>query len=173
VTLHAVEQKYGADVRVVYKSLVVHPDIGTLPALAACAAQQQGKFWEMEAAIFDGVWDVSGDQPEVKDATLVSQEGLDSLAGKIGLDMTRFHADMQGATCTAYIEKNAGILSTLAVHATPTFYVNGRFIGGAVPQRELEKIIDEEKAKAEAAYKSGVKPEDYYQTLVSKGLKSP
>ena len=32
---------------------MVHPQVATIPAQAACAAQEQGKFWEMEKLIFE------------------------------------------------------------------------------------------------------------------------
>ena len=38
---------YPKDLKVVYKHFVVHPQLATIPALAACAADKQGKFHKM------------------------------------------------------------------------------------------------------------------------------
>src|SRR5215213_1913976 len=46
-------KKYGDDLRVVYKQLVVHPRNAMAGALAFCAAGKQGKHKEMDAAIWD------------------------------------------------------------------------------------------------------------------------
>ena len=172
MTLHDLEKKNESDVRWVFKSLVVHPEVGTLPAQAGCAALKQGKFWQMEAGIFDGLWDVSGEDPAVRDKSVITQDGLEAIATKVGLDLTQFRNDMGGKECAEFLQKNGELLEKLGVHATPSFYINGRFVGGAVPEEEFQKIIDEEKAKADAAYKTGVKPEDYYNTIVRNGKKS-
>ena len=39
--------------RFAFKHFVVHPQVAITPALATCAAQKQGKFWEMETAIWE------------------------------------------------------------------------------------------------------------------------
>src|SRR5687767_7188332 len=50
-TMAALHEKYGKDLRVVYKQLVVHPRNAMAAALAFCAASRQGKHKDMDRLI--------------------------------------------------------------------------------------------------------------------------
>ena len=52
-TMEDLKKKYGDDVRIVYKQLVVHPRNAMAGALAFCAAAKQGKHKEMDQALWD------------------------------------------------------------------------------------------------------------------------
>src|SRR4051812_17222376 len=52
-TMDQLRKKYGADLRVVYKQFVVHPQVATAGALAFCAAAKQGKALQMDALLWD------------------------------------------------------------------------------------------------------------------------
>jgi hypothetical protein len=55
------------------------------------------------------------------------------------------------------------------VNATPTFFINGKFIGGALAKEQFKQIIDEQLKIADA---SGVPAADYYNKVVlAKGEK--
>ena len=78
--------------------LQVLPLLGKFPhseiaARAAIAAGKQGKFWEMHHAIF-------ANQQHSRAAD------LDSYAKELGLDVSRFHADMQSPETTDRIAKD-------------------------------------------------------------------
>jgi hypothetical protein len=63
-------------------------------------------------------------------------------------------------------------LTKLGVGATPSFFINGRYMSGAMPIESFSTLVDEELVKATDAVKRGVKPERYYdQEIVGKGLK--
>lgn len=152
-----------------HKSFVVHPQYATSAALAGCAAHKQGKFWEMEDAIWGAVWDLATLEP--KDPSYLEDAGLVQLAGKLKLDVKKFEADMNGTACKAQIEDDAASLARVGARGTPTFYINGRYLSGALPLREFKAVIDEELAKADAAIKGGIKPDRYYETIVANGVK--
>ena len=52
-TMDELRKRYPNDVRVVHKQFVVHPQQATAGALAACAADKQGKFKELDALLWD------------------------------------------------------------------------------------------------------------------------
>jgi hypothetical protein len=56
-------------------------------------------------------------------------------------------------------------LQQLGQGATPTFFINGRYVVGANPFK-LHAVIDEELALAEQRINAGTKPADYYATWV-------
>jgi protein-disulfide isomerase len=151
--------KYGAKVRVVYKPFIVHPDTATDASIAACAANEQGKFAAMDPLIWDKAFG----------ARDFSAAKLETIAAEAGLDVDRYKKDLPA--CRQTVAKHHTELAGFGQGATPTFFINGRYIVGANPAR-LHAVIDEELALAEERIKAGTKPADYYATwVVGKGLK--
>jgi protein-disulfide isomerase len=149
-------------VRIVYKNYVVHPQQATAAALAGCAAHKQNKFFEMEAAIWERAF-----------GTDLGEANLAKLAQEIGLDMIKYKVDFGSDACKKDIENDMRALNQVGVSATPSFFVNGRFLEGAHQLDKFKSVIDEELRKADAAIQQGVKPEDYYSAvIVGKGRKS-
>lgn len=149
----------------VVKQFVVHPDTATLPALAVCAAQKQKKFREMEKMIWDKGW--PGDRPNN-----LGREAMESFARELKLNMAKFKEDMDSEPCKQQLSENKALLTRLGTRGTPGFYINGRFLGGAVPIDRFKTIIDEEIKKADEALKNGTKLQDYYASIVANGKKN-
>ena len=60
----------------------------------------------------------------------------------------------------------------LGANATPAFFINGRYISGAQPFENFDKIIQEELAKADQKIADGTSKGDYYEKeIVAKGDK--
>jgi hypothetical protein len=60
-------------------------------------------------------------------------------------------------------------MSKFHVNATPTFFINGKHVGGALPKAGFKQIIDEQLKLAE---QSGVSGAEYYDKVVlAKGEK--
>ncbi|MBK9030521.1 MAG: DsbA family protein [Myxococcales bacterium] len=158
-TLDQIATTYGDKVRIVYRQYVVHPQVATYPAQAACAAHRQGKFWDMDKLL----WDETFAKREFEPAQ------VDALAVRIGLDMRRYAADV--GPCLTDVTRDQTELTKFGVGATPAFFINGRFLSGAQPFPAFAALIDEELVKAQAAVKRGVKPAKFYeQEIVKKGL---
>jgi protein-disulfide isomerase len=180
-TMTQLHQKYGNQLRVVYKQFVVHPQVATAGALAFCAAAKQNKGPEMDALLWDKGFkahnydkDIPGEagQPPTKcwDAPGGCPVVL-GFAGELQLDTNRFKQDMKA--CQGVMTKDMRDLQQLGVAATPSFFINGRFISGAVPLENFTQVIDEELAKANDRVKSGTPPAQYYQQwVIDKGLKT-
>ncbi|HET7503126.1 MAG TPA: thioredoxin domain-containing protein [Kofleriaceae bacterium] len=152
-------EAYGDDVRVVYRPFVVHPDAATDAALAACAADRQGHFAEVNEALWTHVFEKRAwDRASVeKAATSVP-----------GIDAARLRADMDGE-CRGWIQAEQGALATLGVNATPQVWINGRPIpGGYKPLEGLKPVIDEELARAKQRIAAGTQAEAYYADWVMK-----
>jgi protein-disulfide isomerase len=159
-TLAQLRATYGADLRIVYKSFIVHPRDATPPALAACAAHAQGKWKPMD----DLLWARAFAERRFDEAFMVK------LAKLAKLDMKRFAEDMRGEGCKKAIDAERAALVAVGVSGTPSFYINGRYLSGARPVAELAALIDEELAKANAAIAGGVAAADYYETIVKGGI---
>jgi len=168
--VEAVLDKYRDSVRVVSKYFVIHPDTATLPAMAACAANAQGKGAAMEQAIWASAWKLDP-PPKFEVANLV-QAPLEGLAKKLGLDVERFKKDMAGPTCQAMIQRHAKEVTAIGVNGTPAFYINGKAYAGQRTAEGFGAAIEAEIQKADAALKTGVKLADYYATIMASAKKS-
>ncbi len=131
---HAIVQQFmaahGGEVALVYKHLPLgdmHAQ-ATPAALAAWAAQQQGKFWEFHDAMFDT-------------QERLSEAFYTETARKLGLDLARFDQDRHGAAAQAAITRDMELAKKLGIAATPQFLMNGRPITGAAPLAEFEQVL--------------------------------
>jgi protein-disulfide isomerase len=95
----------------------------------------------------------------------LSPESYDKWAQQIGLDMTKFHADMNDPAIQARITTEQGLASKVGMGGTPAFVINGKKLSGAQPQPEFEKIIDEEITHANQLIASGVKADQVYDAI--------
>jgi protein-disulfide isomerase len=180
-TMDELRKRYGNDLRIVFKQFVVHPQTATAPALAFCAAAKQGKFLQMDQLLWDkGFKARQFDKDAQAEAGGQTQRCWESTAGcpivvgfaqELGLNVDKFKADMKGE-CQALIQKDQRDLQALGVGATPSFFVNGRFMSGAMPIDNFAALIDEELKKANEKIASGVPAASFYQqVVVEKGLK--
>lgn len=158
--MDALVEKYGDDLKIVSKPFVVHPDVATLPALAACAANEQGHFVELEDELWKRAW-----PNDRLDKKALSKPALTQIAGDIGLNLTRFVADMDGSKCRAALARERRTLSAIGVRGTPSLFINGRPYVGARTVDGFAQVIDAELAKAKA---SGTPVAEYYDQLMAK-----
>ena len=189
-TLDDLKKRYGKDLRIVYKQLIVHPRNATAAALAFCAAARQGKALEMDRLLWEKGFNAR--QLDLTDVSLDAQaqgqadaqmvkcwdhpDGckiVNGFAADLRLNMTRFKADLKG-DCQAHIASDGKQLAQLSVNATPSFFINGRFLSGAQPLEQFTALIDEELKKANERIAAGTPAAAYYKKWVlEQGLKSP
>jgi protein-disulfide isomerase len=134
-TLKQMEKEYAGKVRFTWKNypLPFHPNAQPA-AEAAMAAGAQGKFWEMHDKLF-------ANQQQLDRAT------YEKYAQELGLDMTKFKADLDANKYKDVIDAEQKEGSALGVQGTPAVFINGRKISGAYPWDTFKKIADEELAK--------------------------
>jgi protein-disulfide isomerase len=151
---------YGDKLRIAYKNFLVHPQAATTPALAACAADRQGKFSEMA----DLIWDKA-----FKDGRQLGLDRMKQLAAEVGLDPARFLADLEGADCRALLASDHKELAQIGVNATPMFFINGRYVQNRSFEA-MKQVIDEELATARQRLGGAERKEGYYaEWVVAKG----
>jgi protein-disulfide isomerase len=166
ITMDELVREYDGKVRVVYKNLVVHRDVATDAHLASCAAAKQGKY----KPFHDAVWK-DGFDPYVadRDPKKLAEAGLLKIAKAVGLNTTKLKTDMRGEDCKGLLSRDAAELEKFKVNATPTFFINGKHVGGALPKEAFKAIID---AQLAAVASSGVPGGEYYAKVVlAKGEK--
>jgi protein-disulfide isomerase len=126
------ERAFGADVRLVFKHLPLpfHPN-ATPAAIAAEAAREQGKFWEMHDLLFSH-------QQELSEAA------YDRFARELGLDVERFQAARRAPSTAERVRADVASATAAGVTGTPTFLVNGELVLGggglrAAVERQLQR----------------------------------
>jgi protein-disulfide isomerase len=140
--------------------MVVHPQVVMDAHKAGCAAAKQGKFVAFKNAFWDKAFDPYA---STRDSSKLGEGNILAIARDLGLDTTRLKADMTSAECGARIEDDMQELSKFHVNATPTFFINGKILDGALPKEEFKKVID---AELKIALASGVPGADYYDKVV-------
>jgi protein-disulfide isomerase len=155
-TLEQLLKDYSGKVRVVYKDYIVHPATATVPAYAACAANEQGKFADFNKALWEKAFG--------KDT---SETMMTTIATDLKLNMDKFKADMASDKCKKAVADDQRVLSAVGVSGTPAFFINGRYLSGARPIEQFKVLVDEELKKADDAIgKNGVTAANYYEKAV-------
>lgn len=128
--LNAALRKY-PQLQLVWKDLPNQTQhLQSLPAaIAARCAGRQGKFWEYHDALFTN--------QEWLSADLYPQ-----LAERLGLNVTKFQACIDGGEETALVKRNVDEAIALGIDATPYFFIGETRISGAVKPAELAAILD-------------------------------
>jgi protein-disulfide isomerase len=163
-------KKYPNDLRIVYKQLVVHPQQARAGALAACAADKQGKFREFDTLLWDEGYKKRQFETDCWDAP-AGCPIMVGFAQQLGLNLDKFKADMKG-DCRQLVDKDMRELGALGVGSTPTFFINGRYMVGAAPTESFVTLVEEELKKANERIAAGTPAASYYQQAVlDKGLK--
>ena len=91
-------------------------------------ANAQGKFWEMHDKLFEN-------------QRALDRASLDKYAQEIGLDMTRFKADLDTNRSTSKPTSSHGSSLPGGGMGTPTFFINGKKIAGAYPFEKFDEMI--------------------------------
>ena len=146
--------------------MIIHPDVATEAHKAGCAAAKQGKFGPFKTAFWEKAF---LPYATARDPSKMGIDNIMALAKDAGLDPAKLKADMDSPDCKARIEQDLQELRKFNVNATPAFFINGKFVNGALPKEGFKQIIDERLKVAEA---SGVSGADYYQKeVMGKGEK--
>ncbi len=141
-------KEYNGKVRVVFKNMVVHPQVMNAH-LAGCAAGRQKKFQQFKAAW----WEKGFKARKMDDAS------IDEIAKGVGLDMARFKSDKEGEYCKSLVQNDMQELQKFRVNSTPAFFVNGTYVGGALPKESFKQMIDEK-------LKTAGDQTDYYDKVI-------
>jgi len=142
-TVKQIEETYGKDVRIAFKHqpLPFHNN-AQIAAEAAEAAGAQGKFWQMHDKLFEN-------------QKALSRQDLEGYAAAIGLNMSKFKADLEQGSFKKKITAHQNEGRSAGANGTPTFFINGRLLSGAQPFPSFKTVIDQELQKADALLKAG------------------
>ena len=139
--LKKTEEEYGSRLRVIFRHfpLAIHAHAREA-ALAAEAAEMQGRFWEMHDLIYkeQAAWSKADNVPAL----------FESYARTIGLDVDRFEKDLKNPEIAARVDADQKLGSSRGVTSTPTLFVNNVLlppasINPAGLHQAIEKALEE------------------------------
>ena len=131
-------KQYGDKVRLVYKNFPlteIHPWAAGAALASACARRQNAEgFWKLYDFLFQNQQSITPDN---------LKEKAQAAAKDAGLDVAVFDKcfDEQAALDLVTMDQNEA--QSLGVQSTPTFFVNGRKLEGAVPFDNFKTVIDD------------------------------
>ncbi len=135
-TMAQLLDRYGDQIRFVYKDypLPSHPNAFKAAEAGKCA-NAQGKFWELHDKMFasQGSLDIAS---------------LKTYASELGLDTAAFASCLDDGRYTQRVQQDLATGARYGVSSTPTVFINGRLVTGAVPYDVFDGIIREELALA-------------------------
>lgn len=129
--LKQLREDFPDQVRVEYRHLpFAQQEHGHLAARAGVCAQEQGKFWPLHDAMFAG-------------APALSRADILGYAGAAGLDTGALDACIDSDLARRVVETDVAAGRQLGIQGTPTFFLNGERIEGALPYPELARRVSE------------------------------
>lgn len=131
-TLESLAKTYGDKIRFVFRHypLPFHKKAPKASEASQCA-HDQGQFWPFHDALF-----VQGAGLEIAD--------LKKLAADLKLDQKRFDHCLDSNKYAQMVSQDTAEGKRLGITGTPTFFVNGVRLVGAVPLNNFVKVIESE-----------------------------
>ena len=128
-------EQYPGKVKLVFKNFPLrNHEFSTQSAVAALAAERQGKFWEFHDLLF-------------KNYNSINKKKIQEIATVLKLDLVRFNKDIKDPVLSAKVTQDLRDGARAGVRSTPTLFINGwrvqdRSLTGlkALVKKELEKL---------------------------------
>jgi len=141
--LARLREQFGNQVSVVYKDfpLPMHP-LAERAAEAAHCAGAQGKFWEYHDALFQN--------------KRLQMSDLKQQARDMKLDTGRFDQCLESGEQTGGVRKDTLEGQRLGLAGTPSFFINGHFMSGAIGYVKLRETVLQELAILTGAKRQNV-----------------
>lgn len=122
---------YPDDVNLVWKNLPnesIHP-IATPAAIAAHCADQQGAFWAYHDILFDR-------------QGYITETQFPQIAQEVGIDVDKFSTCYETRDTLAIVKKDYEEGLGLGLTSTPTLFIEGQILIGAITTNELLDVIE-------------------------------
>ena len=111
--MHTLLAEYANDITLYFKHFPLGGHTNSLNAArAAAAAQNQGKFWQFSDKVWEN-WDH------------LSPAVLEGIAKDLGLDFSRWYADVGSDDVRAHVQRDRTEGRSLEIHRTPAIFING------------------------------------------------
>jgi protein-disulfide isomerase len=139
-------KKYPNEVRVVFKDFpleAVHTWAKRAAIAGHCVIEQNPQaFWPYHDYMYEHQKEISGANLDSKVLEFAKQQNLDTL---------QLSSCVQNGATAKLVEENLDQGRALGVQQTPTMFLNGRQVAGAVPLEQLDLVIQMELTRKQQA----------------------
>ncbi|MBS1961516.1 MAG: DsbA family protein [Bdellovibrionales bacterium] len=134
-TMHQVIKKYGSKVAISFKNypLPFHERAEPAAEMGRCVLKVAGdkEFWKFHDIAF-------------KNQDKLDNENLVKFAKEAGANEAKAKDCYDKGTYKADIQKDSEYGNKVGVRSTPTFFINGQMVAGALPIEQFSEMIDDE-----------------------------
>ncbi|MGZ3697475.1 MAG: thioredoxin domain-containing protein [Bdellovibrionota bacterium] len=134
-TVTAIKKKYGqSKIKLAFKQfpLPMHKDARPAAEASMCIAEQgPDKFWKFHDLAF-------------KNQDKLDSASLEKYAKESGADAKKYSECVASKKFADAVQKDMDYGEKIGVKSTPTFFINGQLVNGAVPIEQFSEIIDDE-----------------------------
>ncbi|MCM2279611.1 MAG: DsbA family protein [Oligoflexia bacterium] len=137
-TVNQLKKKYGNKIKLVFRHfpLPMHREARPASEASMCVNEQgTDKFWKFHDIVF-------------KNMDKLDNASLEKYAKDSGADVKKFQECFNAKKYAAQVQSDMEYGEKIGVRSTPTFFINGQLISGAVPIEQFSEVIDEELAAA-------------------------
>jgi predicted DsbA family dithiol-disulfide isomerase len=131
--LKYIRQKYGDEVRIVYRDFPLHENSIFLSLAARCAGEQ-GEFWKMHDLFFENQNRFNVSQTELK---LIMPE----IAEALKLEVDKFKTCLDSQKYFPQINQDYKDSDFLQIQGTPTWFINNVPFTGHLTKEQLEQLV--------------------------------
>ncbi len=159
-TLDALAERYGDDIRFVWKNnpLPFHDRARPAAEAAMVVFAKAGPeaFWRFHNALF-------------ADRENITEDGLETAAEAVGVPRAVLRHELSTSVYREQVAADERLAATLNAQGTPNFFINGTQLTGAQPVARFETVVDAALARARA-----ITPrESAYAVMVADPVPSP
>lgn len=130
-TLKQILERYGGEVRLVFKHLPSEGHRNSLAAArAAYCAGEQDRFWQFHDALFA--------------SRKLSPEVFGELGVRLGLGREKFAACLSDEASRSAVIRDIELARRYRIDSTPSFLINGKLVKGALTFAEFQNLIERE-----------------------------
>lgn len=120
--------------RFVYRDFAFLGPESQAAAEAAKCAGEQDKFWPYHDRLYDYIWEnYYSKNKNGENVGAFSRDNLKKIAGESGLVRSVFDACVDSGKFSEEVKKDAEAAQKFGVNSTPTSFINGQIVVGAVP----------------------------------------
>jgi protein-disulfide isomerase len=141
-TLKRLLHDYEGKIKLVYRDFPlrnIHPQAQKAAEAAQCAAAQ-GQFWPYHDRLFE--------------TSRLQVQDLKQHAKELGLDEQQFNTCLDSGKYASEVEGDLQDGMNAGVHATPSFFINGQPVSGAVGYDRFKALVDEALQQAKSSQRA-------------------
>ncbi|MEC7520845.1 MAG: thioredoxin domain-containing protein [Myxococcota bacterium] len=163
-TLEQLRQRYGSDLRIVFRHNPLPFHQNAMPAAEAAAevyAQGGASAFHRYAAIL------------FENQRELTRDNLLAWATQVGVSAADVDRALSDHRHRPTIEADQRLAQSLGASGTPSFFINGRLLRGAQPYEAFERAVNDALTRARAEVARGTPRAQVYARLIEDGATSP